>query len=97
LSYIYTAAAGSHVWSPAADRFLLCSDGVHDVVPTPQLASALQATTPHAALRDIHQMALRNRADDNLSIGIVDILRPRPAQSEPVAERRTRDHIEVPS
>lgn len=102
---VLTQAVGTHVAIPAphvhgpvdlapGDRLLLCSDGVHDVVSDAALGRALQAASPHEAVRAIHALALHNGADDNLSIGVIHIHAPRPALHQ---ARPTRDDIEVPS
>lgn len=85
-----------HVEGPVAlaegDRFLLCSDGIHDVVSDAELALALQAATPDEALQQIHALALHHGADDNLSIGVLHINAPAaPAR----AARSTRTDVEV--
>ena len=85
-----------HVQGPlalaAGDRFLLCSDGIHDVVSDARLALALQASTPDDAVKAVHALALGHGANDNLSIGVVFIVEPvAPASST----RRTRTDAEV--
>lgn len=103
---VLTQAVGTHAEIPSphvtgpfelglGDRFLLCSDGVHDVVPSAELAAALQATRPHEAAHQIHQAALQNGADDNLSIGIVDIAPKATTTSSPKAPRTTRHNSEA--
>ena len=86
-----------HVHGPVAmapgDRFLLCSDGIHDVVNDADLALALRADSPQGALQAIHSLALRNGADDNLSIGVVHITAQHAAAS---SARSTRTEVEVP-
>jgi protein phosphatase len=100
---VLTQAVGTHARIPSphvqgpfalrlGDRFLLCSDGVHDVVPAQELASALRAASPHEALHELHLAALRGGADDNLSIGVVDILARQPEARRP---RATRQDVEV--
>ena len=79
---------------PPQWRLLLCSDGVHHVVPAQELASALQAASPHDALHELHLAALRGGADDNLSIAVVDILARQPVARTP---RHTRHDLEVSS
>ena len=100
---VLTQAVGTHTRIPSphvqgpfelrlGDRFLLCSDGVHDVVPAQELASALRAASPHEALHELHRAALRGGADDNLSIGVVDIVARPPEARRP---RATRQDVEV--
>ena len=100
---VLTQAVGTHATIPSphvlgpfdlvpGDRFLLCSDGVHDVVPPDDLALALQAPSAQQAMRAVHAAALHHGADDNLSIGVVDIRVPQAAALPP---RRTRTDVEV--
>lgn len=90
-----TAIASPHVAGPLplalGDRFLLCSDGVHDVVSDAKLALLLALPTPHAALQAITEAALRNGANDNLSVGVVHVAPP----AAPRTARDTRSEAEV--
>ena len=85
-----------HVFGPidiaVGDRFLLCSDGIHDVVSSEQLAQALASTCARSAVDGIHHLALENHANDNLSIGVARVEAPRPM---PSAARRTAVDVEV--
>ena len=65
------------------------------MVPAPLWAAALQAPSPHVALHQLHQLALNNGANDNLSIGIVDILQHTLEDALPTAQRRTRTDVKV--
>lgn len=100
---VLTQAVGTHATIPsphvhgpvllqAGDRVLLTSDGVHDVVSEHELATALQADSPHDAVQRIHAAALRNGANDNISIGVALMRTP---QAAPPAPRSTRSDIEV--
>lgn len=100
---VLTQAVGTHAAIPLphvqgpvelapGDRFLLCSDGVHDVVGDDELAHAMRAATPDEALQAIHALALRNGADDNLSIGVVHVTVPAATVK---AARGTRTDVEV--
>ena len=102
---VLTQAVGTHASIPLphlqgpvelvpGDRFLLCSDGIHDVVSDAELAQALQSAAPDGALQAIHALALRNGADDNLSIAVIHITAP--VTTAPAA-RRTRAGLEVPT
>jgi len=104
---VLTQAVGTHATIPSphvqgplelitGDRYLMCSDGIHDVVTDADLALALSATTPDEALKAIHGLALRGGADDNLSIGVIHVMPPEAAVAKP-ATRRTRDCTEVPT
>jgi PPM family protein phosphatase len=103
---VLTQAVGTHAQIPAphvegpidlraGDRFLLCSDGVHDVVDEAALAVALGSASPHAAVRAIHALALAGGADDNLSIGVIHLREPTTAIAR--TARATRSEVEVMS
>jgi serine/threonine protein phosphatase PrpC len=94
---VLTQAVGTHARIPSphvegpvelrlGDRYLLCSDGVHDVVGDVELQRLLGAGTPQAAVRAIAAAAVANRTSDNLSVGVAHVLAP----SAPTAARRTR-------
>jgi protein phosphatase len=55
------------------DRFLLCSDGLHDVVPDVVLAEALAGTSARAIADALLQRAIASRADDNISCVVIGI------------------------
>lgn len=55
------------------DRFLLCSDGVHDVVSNEELEALLHITYPQLALETITALCMQRKASDNFSVIIVTI------------------------
>lgn len=79
------------------DRFLLCSDGLHDVLPAPAIAEALAADSAGAAVERLHRLALARRSDDNLSSAVVRIVCPPGAALGTRPPRPTRDALEVPA
>lgn len=83
-----------HVRGPidfaADDRFLLCSDGVHDVLTPEAIAEALAAPRAHAAVEQLHALALARRSDDNLSTAVVRIA---PAERRARTVSRTRSDL----
>ncbi len=100
---VLTQAVGTHAKIPlphvqgpiplcVGDRFLMCSDGVHDVVADTELALALHAPLPDDAVKAIHALALRHGANDNLSIGVIHVVPPIAPSQGP---RRTRTEVEV--
>ncbi|WP_417068898.1 PP2C family protein-serine/threonine phosphatase [Niveibacterium terrae] len=64
----------------AGDRFLLCSDGVHDLVADDRLAALLLADR-ETALRSIIQLARDAGGYDNISALIADIGRSTPSST----------------
>lgn len=99
---VLTQAVGTHAAIPAphveaplpiavGDRYLLCSDGVHDVIDDAGLAELLATGTPHHCAQAIAAAAWRLGTSDNLSIGVLHVLPP----AAPAPARRTRHGEEV--
>lgn len=61
------------------DRYLLCSDGVHDVLPKPLLAQLLALPTAQAIADALLAQALLEGSDDNLSAAVIRLLPSAPA------------------
>jgi protein phosphatase len=55
------------------DRFVLCSDGLHDLVDDDELASAIATDSIHDAARDLVDLAKRRGGHDNISVAIVAV------------------------
>ena len=53
------------------DRFLLCSDGLHDVIRSDEIAGLLSAATPDAAVSALSAEIVRRGAPDNYSIIVI--------------------------
>jgi serine/threonine protein phosphatase PrpC len=57
------------------DRFLLCSDGVHGVLPDRHLCEELaRRTAPDEAAAQIVNAALAARSDDNVTALVIDVV-----------------------
>lgn len=52
----------------AGDRFLLCTDGLTNVVADAEIASVLAATTPSEATRQLVDLVLARGAPDNVAV-----------------------------
>ena len=61
----------------AGDRFLLCTDGVWNVVPEEDFASAASGREPQRAAEHMVREALDHGAPDNATVVVVDIVDPR--------------------
>lgn len=74
-------AINSFDWQPG-DVFLLCTDGVSECVPEPQMQSVLDATAnrekplPEAAAALVRR-ALENRSGDNCTVALVRVPEPK--------------------
>jgi protein phosphatase len=58
----------------AGDRFLLCSDGLSDVVDHAALAAALGEGEPQEAVGRLIALALENRTRDNVTAIVADVI-----------------------
>lgn len=74
-----------HVAGPVpitvGDTFMLCSDGLHDVVPEPRILQLLQTLPAAESCQQLVEEAKRNGSDDNISVAVVQIL-PLAGQAE---------------
>jgi PPM family protein phosphatase len=55
------------------DAFLLCSDGLHDLVSDTELAEALATLAPTAATKQLVELARERGGYDNISVAIVRV------------------------
>jgi serine/threonine protein phosphatase PrpC len=62
------------------DVYLLCSDGLSDLVPDPELAAVIErhAGQPDRAVAELVELAKRNGGKDNISAILIRLLRPCP-------------------
>jgi PPM family protein phosphatase len=56
----------------AGDVLVLCTDGVHNVLPDADLARLVAGVDPQRACRAILDAALAGGADDNVTVAVVD-------------------------
>ena len=74
------------------DAFLLCSDGLYDLVEDAEIKDAVLSTTPLSACEDLIALAKQRGGHDNVTVGIIS-LRP-PGNAQNVGLRETRE-VEV--
>lgn len=83
LSHVLTRAVGTEdllrlewldIGLERGDRFLLCTDGVHDVMEDADLRAALPGGTPAEAVARISEKVVERGAPDNFSILCVDVV-----------------------
>ncbi len=56
------------------DQFLVCSDGLYDLVEDKEMGQALgQATDPHAACEQLVALAKERGGHDNITVGIITL------------------------
>lgn len=68
----------------AGDRYLLCSDGLSNVVSAESIAEALGTGDPDTACERLIQLALRGGGPDNITVVVADIIEGHTGDSEPV-------------
>jgi protein phosphatase len=74
------------------DRYLLCSDGLHDLVLEDEIASILSETEDiHAAGERLITMAKERGGHDNITVGIIAIMPEGTAAAEAGNMRATRE------
>ena len=83
LSHVLTRAVGTDdllrlewldISMERGDRFLLCTDGVHDVLEDGDIRAILQGGTPAEAVARISERVTGRGAPDNFSIICVDVI-----------------------
>jgi PPM family protein phosphatase len=76
----------------AGDQYLLCSDGLHDLVLEDEIAAVLtEAEDTHAAGERLIAMAKERGGHDNITVGIIAIMPEGTAAAEAVNMRATRE------
>ncbi len=81
---VLQALTGEEVMEPAmtvheahaGDRFMLCSDGLSDVVPHATLAETLAADEPQECVDRLIALALDAGTRDNVTVIIADVVEP---------------------
>jgi PPM family protein phosphatase len=79
---VLQALTGEEVMEPAmtvrearaGDRFMLCSDGLSDVVGHDTLAAALAEGDPQESVARLVALALENRTRDNVTAIVADVI-----------------------
>ena len=82
----------------AGDRFLLCSDGLSDMVPEATISEIVldAQDDPERASRDLLSAALEAGGNDNITVVVVDV-RERAAEPAAHEERRSGGTREMPA
>ena len=66
------------------DRYLLCSDGLSDVVTAPTLLEALTTGTPQECADRLIELALRGGGPDNVTCIVADVVDPGQGDDRPI-------------
>lgn len=69
----------------AGDRYMLCSDGLSDVVSEETLTETMASTPDHIACADrLVELALRSGAPDNVTVVVADVVDTEYGESRPI-------------
>ena len=74
------------------DAFLLCSDGLYDLVEDDEIRQTVLSSSPHSACEKLIAMAKDRGGHDNITVGIVSL---RPVGNESNRELRETREVEV--
>lgn len=72
----------------ARDCFLLCSDGLYDLVEDEEIKSVVESSEPRSACERLIALAKERGGHDNISVGIVSLLPEGESQPKPVPQTR---------
>jgi protein phosphatase len=70
------------------DRFLLCSDGLYDLVEDDEIKRAVERAEPAAACESLVALARERGGHDNISVAVVNLVPLSESQTRPVPETR---------
>jgi PPM family protein phosphatase len=77
------------------DRFLVCSDGLHDYVREPQIQTALQGGSTDDAVDRLVTAALQEGAPDNVTCVVADVIDvPDPPAEDTTVEDQTTSDVQ---
>lgn len=75
----------------AGDRFLLCSDGLYDLVEDDEIKRIVMLSSPQTACENLIALAKERGGHDNITVGIVSLKPEADADADPVPETRTAE------
>src|SRR5262249_31457894 len=70
------------------DRFLLCSDGLYDLVEDEEIKAEIEKAEPQAACESLIALAKERGGHDNISVGILTVKPIAEGEEKPVRETR---------
>jgi protein phosphatase len=73
------------------DRFVVCSDGLYDVVDEEEILNTVRYADPEAACIALIGLARQRDASDNITIGVARVGPPATAQRQVVRETRVAE------
>jgi protein phosphatase len=72
----------------AGDHFLLCTDGLHDVVTDAEMCAIVAAHPPEEACAQFIKLALNRVCSDNVTVGVLRVSDSEEAEGSSLAETR---------
>jgi PPM family protein phosphatase len=72
----------------AGDCFLLCSDGLYDLIEDEEIKRIVESQEPRSACESLIALAKERGGHDNISVGIVSLLPVGESQAKPVPQTR---------
>jgi PPM family protein phosphatase len=77
----------------AGDRFLLCSDGLYDLVEDEEIKQIVMLSAPPTACDNLIALAKERGGHDNITVGIVGLIAAGDSAERPVPETRTAETL----
>jgi protein phosphatase len=77
----------------AGDRFLLCSDGLYDLVSDEEIKRIVMLSAPQTACENLIALAKERGGHDNITVGIVGLKPEGQADAGSVPETRTAETL----
>jgi len=78
----------------AGDRFLLCSDGLYDLVQDDEIKRIVSLSAPQTACENLIALAKERGGHDNITVGIVNLKPLGDDESSEIPETRTAETIQ---
>jgi protein phosphatase len=71
----------------AGDVFVLCSDGLHDLVTAEEIAATATGVDPYQECRQLIELARQRSGHDNISVCVIAAREPQASAAEVPATR----------
>ncbi len=66
----------SHLKIKSSDRYVLCSDGLTDMVPEAQICEIISSQKLDEAVRSLYSLAMKNGGRDNITMIVFEVINP---------------------
>jgi protein phosphatase len=77
----------------SGDSFLLCSDGLYDLVEDEEIRQIVELGDPQSACQNLIALAKERGAHDNVTVGIASLIPQEKVQDRPVPETRQVEQL----